>query len=873
MKKVILLAVLMPFTAFGQIVNNFEQGNLSNWVQSTEGHWKADSTSAISGKFSLHHSFDNPDAGTDRIGTTIKNLHPAQGVTRWSFLLRHGYDPSSSNNWAVFLMSDREPANMSVDGGTNGFAIGVNLSGTDDSLRLIKVRGGVLTTVVNCRINWQSMVGIAEPVKIFVERSKEGLWTVSVLKLNGILLGTTNGTESEIFSPLWFGVFYRYSSTRDRLLWIDDINIEGTFYEDNEAPVITNCKPSGKNSVELTLNEPPDKEFMVAENFSLNGGVNKVLFVKKLNSLTYTIFFSDALLNKTINNLIISNICDNSTNCSGNVKVTFSPVWAETGDIVISEIMADPLPEVSLPGEEYLEIINRTEYSFNLKKWELKSADQSYPFNEIIIKPGEIIILCSSTDTSLFRKFGRVAGFKQFPLLTDGGKIIYMVDSSGIMIHGVEYSSSWYGDDLKSDGGWSLEMIDTGFPFSGEGNWIASVSRKGGSPGAINSVTKRNPDNTFHGVRNVFPEDSVTISVSFSETVFNPSGIEKNIKMGGKGITNLYPVDALFRKFAIKIADPLVRGVIYELDISGNITDFAGNMMPGGKYAFGLPEPAKPGGILFNELLFNPLPGDQDYLELFNCSESIIDASRLNIISVNDDAGGTSQIYPVSYEKRCIMPGSYYAITTDMKRITGRYFSSDPDNIFEIENLPSMSDDKGHLILYNRELDRIDEVFYNEKMHYSLLSGFEGIALEKTRPCLRSEESVNWHSATESSGWGTPGAPNSVFAEMPAEADNISFSSSKISPDNDGYEDFLVISFNLPGNGNIISATVFDETGNYVKKIASNLLAGPEASLIWDGTAADGTPVRTGIYIIYITLYDDTGKTNKWKEVCTVIRK
>lgn len=65
---------------------------------------------------------------------------------------------------------------------------------------------------------------------------------------------------------------------------------------------------------------------------------------------------------------------------------------------------------------------------------------------------------------------------------------------------------------------------------------------------------------------------------------------------------------------------------------------------------------------------------------------------------------------------------------------------------------------------------------------------------------------------------------------------------------------------------------VFDETGNYVKKIATNMLAGPEASLIWDGTADDGSPVNTGIYIVFITLYDDTGKTGRWKKVCTVVR-
>ena len=133
--------------------------------------------------------------------------------------------------------------------------------------------------------------------------------------------------------------------------------------------------------------------------------------------------------------------------------------------MVISEIMADPLPEVSLPGKEYIEITNRTEYSFNLKNWKLSTESQYTLFPETIIGPSGIRIICAIQDTLLFTKFGNVTGIKQFPSLTDGGRLICLSDSSGNLIHGVEYSSDWYGDDLKSRGGWSLEMIDTGYPF------------------------------------------------------------------------------------------------------------------------------------------------------------------------------------------------------------------------------------------------------------------------------------------------------------------------------------------------------------------------------------------------------------------------
>jgi hypothetical protein len=873
MKKVILLALLMPVPALGQIVENFESESIINWVQSPEDRWKSDTTASLSGRFSLHHIFDNPDAGTDRIGIKVKNLHPSEGIASWAFLVRYGYDPSSLNNWSVFLMSDKGPESMSPEGGTNGFAVGVNLTGSDDTLRLWKVKGNIVTTVINCRINWQTDIGITCAVRITVKRSQDGIWSISVNRMNGSLVGTSSGTDNELFSQEWFGVYYRYSSTRDRLLWLDDINIEGTFYEDNDAPVITRCELSGKKSVEITLDEEPGNGIMVPENISLNIEENKSINVVKKDNLKYQIEFSSELSNRAIDSLIINRLCDVSGNCSQNIRIGFTSAWARTGDVVISEIMADPLPEVSLPGKEYIEITNTTEYSFNLKNWKLLTSGQYTLFPETSIPPSGIIILCLPQDTLLFQKFGRVIGLKQFPSLTDGGRIVYISDSTGTFIHGVEYSSDWYKDDLKSKGGWSLEMIDTRFPFYYRDNWRASESKNGGTPGSVNSVTESNPDISFSGIQNVFPTDSSTIHIRFSEPVFNLAGKTGKIKIGEKGITDISPTDPLFREFTVKLRDPLKKTEICQLEIPDVIFDFAGNRMQKCDFSFGLSEPAEPGDILLNEVLFNPLPGDPDYLELFNCSGKVIDASRLQLISINDASGDKSEAVPVSDEYRCILPGEYYAITTDTKKISERYFSTDPDHLFETESLPSMPDDKGHLILYNRELDRIDELVYNDDMHYSLLSTHEGVALEKTDPRSESEVAANWHSATESSGWGTPGASNSVFAEMPSTSDKVVLSSSKITPDSDGNEDFLTIRMNLKGNGNVVSVMVFDEAGNYVRKIASNLYAGSDVSVIWDGTADDGSLVNTGIYILLITLYNDTGKTERWKKVCTVIRK
>ncbi len=111
-----------------------------------------------------------------------------------------------------------------------------------------------------------------------------------------------------MFTLEWLGVYYRYSSTRDQLLWLDDINVEGIFYEDKEPPAITQCEPSGKNSIELTLSEVPAEGIMVSENISLNDEGNRPVNIDEKNILTYSIEFKNGLNNRSLNTLKIGKI-------------------------------------------------------------------------------------------------------------------------------------------------------------------------------------------------------------------------------------------------------------------------------------------------------------------------------------------------------------------------------------------------------------------------------------------------------------------------------------------------------------------------------------------------------------------------------------
>ncbi len=871
MKRIFLLALFVPVMAHGQIIEDFESGFDENWIESTAGHWMADSLESLSGRFSLHHVFDNDISGSDCIGIPLNNLHPDEGLIKWEFLIRYGYDPSASNNWAVFLMSDTDPVSLSSEEKSNGIVVGVNLTGYDDTLRIWKIRDGSVSVLVTCPINWQNDIGTDAISLISVARSETGLWSISVKDSDGNLKCQAEDSDPELFKASWFLVNYRYTSTRDRLLWFDDLEIYGVFYKDTIPPEITGCEVMSRQALKIITDEELKYEILYPGNF-IPGDIDiYVTDIVRESGNEYMIHFSGDFNNKTNNSLLINDICDKEGNCDHDIQVDYTPVRVEAGDVLFTEIMADPLPEVNLPGEEYLEITNRTQYVFNTRNWIFRNGDKTVSLPSVIIGPGEYIILCSLSDTSLFSNYGKTIGLKPFPALTDNGKLLVLSDSLGNLIHGLEYSSGWYGDKLKEEGGWSLELIDVNYPFFAEGNWEASISTAGGTPGSVNSVSQTNPDNSFYGILNVFPEDSASVNLWVSETVIDLENNTGAITIDNDPVTYVMVVDPLYKQFRIKTAEPFNPGQVYLLHLSDRIVDFSGNPIIENEYNYGIPQQAEAGDIVFNELLFNPGTDDPDYIELFNLSDKTIDASRLFLVSINE-SGDTSAIKTVSDEQRCFLPETFYTVTTDKERVINRYFTSNMKCIFNVSSLPSMPDDRGHLILLNRELDLIDEVRYTDEMHYSLLADNEGISLEKIRPRAASSDRTNWHSAAESAGWGTPGKENSVSSRIIQTDDRIALSSGRITPDNDGYEDLLVIDLNLEGLGNIVTVTLFDETGSYVRRIAENMLAGNGASIVWDGIAEDGFLVNTGIYIILIELYNDKGKTKSWKKVCTVIR-
>ncbi|HEY4156101.1 MAG TPA: lamin tail domain-containing protein, partial [Puia sp.] len=163
--------------------------------------------------------------------------------------------------------------------------------------------------------------------------------------------------------------------------------------------------------------------------------------------------------------------------------------------VLIDEFLADPAPSAGLPSSSFIELKNVSGFSVNLHNWKIGTGSSTATIKtEYLLGADSFLILCPSSAEAAYRPFGPVLGITGFPSLNhDAGEIV-LSSGEGAVIHAVQYDKSWYHNELKSDGGWTLEMIDLKNPCSGFSNWTASSGANGGTPGKPNSVEAENPD-------------------------------------------------------------------------------------------------------------------------------------------------------------------------------------------------------------------------------------------------------------------------------------------------------------------------------------------------------------------------------------------
>lgn len=552
-----------------------------------------------------------------------------------------------------------------------------------------------------------------------------------------------------------------------------------------------------------------------------------------------------------------------------------SHAQANRFDVIITEIMADPSPVVGLPNAEYVEIKNVSSLAINLSGWKLSDATSTGTINtSFVLQPDSVAILCSTGNVATFSSFGRTIGVTSFPSLDNDGDLLSLKSPQGKTIHAVNYSVDWYQNEVKKDGGWSLEMIDTKNPCSGMSNWKSSIDPNSGTPGKKNSVDGTNNDASPPQLIRTYSLDSATVVVLFDEPLDSTSAaVASNYSLNNNiAIAFASPQAPLFNSVILKLSTFLQKGTTYALTVN-NVTDCKGNKIGVyNKSKAGVAEEALQNDIVLNEILFNPRPNAYDYVEVYNRTNKILDANKLYVANRNS-SGVLSSIKKLSEIPFPIFPDDYIVVTEDASSLQHDYMVQNPQNVLIVSSLPSFPDDKGVVVITNSQGNVVDEVSYSEKWHFGLINDDEGVALERIDPADSSQKQSNWHSAASTAGYGTPTYKNSQYKQTNAVNATIDVSPKIFSPDNDGHDDIATISYQVSEPGYVANVSIFDANGRLVRYFVKNALLGLKGSWNWDGLNENGQKLPVGTYIVFTEIFNLQGKKKQFKNTVVLARK
>ena len=545
-------------------------------------------------------------------------------------------------------------------------------------------------------------------------------------------------------------------------------------------------------------------------------------------------------------------------------------------DIVIDELMADPTPQVSLPNNEWIELRNTSATAFNLLGRRIGDASsQSGTMPSYNLLPDSFVIVCTGSAIAAMSIYGPTIAVTSFPSLDNTGDVIYLRSPQNRIIHAVSYTDAWYQNELKKDGGWTLEMIDSKNPCSGFTNWKASTDIKGGTPGKRNSVNAINIDAASPQLLSAFATDSVNLSLVFNEPLDSlKAATAANYTISdGIGVPqSAIAIAPAFDKVSLRLNTPLMRNKIYTVTVSG-VSDCVNNLIGSKNTArVGLSEVADSFGIVINEILFNPKPNGTDYVEIYNRSNKIIDLKQTYIANRNT-AGVISNIKQLSTDNYLFFPQDFMVITEDPAIIKRDFITKNMDAFVMVASMPSFNDDEGDAIILNAQGSITDELKYDEKWHFKLIDNREGVALERIDYNATTQHEDNWHSAATSVGYGTPTYKNSQYRiDLQVQGD-INVSPEIVSPDNDGMDDFATIDYSFPSPGYVANITIFDANGRPVRYLQRNALCGTKGNFRWDGLGEKFQKLPVGIYIIFTEVFNLIGKKKQFKNTIVLARR
>lgn len=587
-KNIIFSFCLLTYSLLSaQIMDDFSDGNFNN-----NPAWQGNTDEFIVNLAQELQLFA-PDAGTSSLFLPVS----LPDSTVWEFQFRLEFAPSTSNLLDIVLQS----GDIAINNGP-GYFLRIGASGDVDAIQLYRRDNSTTTSLLASAVEGGVALDPAMAA-VRVVRTPAGDWklyTDYALSGSYTLEASVSDNTYPAGSLSYFGFYCLYTATRKDKFFFDNVSISGTNIPDNTPPVMNSVTAISATAVDVQFDEVLAQNSAETEgNYFINNSIGNpsLAVLDPANPTLVHLTLASPLTPGSLYNLLSNGISDQDLNAAGDQEITFSYFELQAAvpfDILINEIFADPDPAVGLPPAEYIELFNRSDKGIDLEGYVLTDGTTNGAFPSFILEPGAYAIVCDDLSAALFAGLGDVVPLTTFPSLNNTGDALTLSDADGTAIHSVTYDLTWYNDEVKAGGGWSLELIYPNRPCIGNAeNWTASNAVAGGTPGSPNSVLDNSAGSEALTLNSVEVVDPSTVIVHFSQALnATIAGQASHYSIDqGIGIPSNAFISGDFQSVTLILSNPMSGNGSFTLTVTG-ITDCAGNALTGSAtISFTLPEP------------------------------------------------------------------------------------------------------------------------------------------------------------------------------------------------------------------------------------------------------------------------------------------
>lgn len=548
--------------------------------------------------------------------------------------------------------------------------------------------------------------------------------------------------------------------------------------------------------------------------------------------------------------------CQGLKDCMGNESNLNIPLfYAEQQapamhQLLINEICFDENLNSHYPKAEYIELYNNSKYAIELKNFSLSDLSTTAILDSYLLLPDSFLILCSETNAVIFSSLAPALGVKEFPSLSTTDQLS-LRNAQNLLLHQVNYEGVWLTQNLqKNPKAASIELINKQYPCSGKLAWQPSLSPLGGSPGKINTVQHEKIDEAPPLLQLWCSKAPQELVLTFNEAI---DSTFHQILWNGEPKKYKVNYHQTLNRLKINLAEENFADTAFNLEIS-NIKDCAHNTMPNRIITIMPSEKAKANSIVINEVLYNAFPNQTDFVELYNPGVVPISLDNLLLSRKANLEGNWTETISLWGEDYCLAPKQVLALHEQPEALMQTYPSHAKEAILAHPML-AMPDEGGWLILCDSNLQTIDEMPFEDKMHFSLLHQTEGYSLSRLNSFAVGLKTENWVSTASQA---TPGL-NQVSKVNSNSQDAFYSDPKSVSPNQDGFQDYIFFTLANPSENLWTKLSIHNWEGLLVKEFEPSLHDSQMPSFRWDGINQKGEITPAGLYQAILKTQDQLG--------------